>query len=101
MFFLLTLPFRIAFGLLLLPFALLLLPFGLLILPFLLLRFVLKSIVLLMVLPFVLLAVGGALVVALVAILFAVMIPLLPFAFVALCVWAIVRSSRPAYSPQP
>ena len=24
------------------------------------------------------------------------MIPLLPFAFVALCVWAIVRSSRPA-----
>ncbi len=99
MFFLLTLPFRIAFGLLLLPFALLLLPFGLLILPFLLLRFVLKSIVLMMVLPFVLLAVGGALLFAFVAILFAVMIPLLPFAFIALCVWAMVRSSRPALIP--
>jgi hypothetical protein len=92
MFFLLTLPFRIVFGLL---FGLLLLPFALLFLPFLLLRFVIKSIVLLAVLPFVLLAAGAALVVAVVAVLFAVMIPLLPFAFVALCIWAIVRSSRP------
>ena len=105
MFYLLTLPFRLAFGLLfgvlLLPFALLLLPFTLLILPFLLLRFVLKGIVLMMVLPFVLLAVGGALLAALVAILFAVLIPLLPIAFVALCIWAIVRSSRPALIPNP
>jgi hypothetical protein len=99
MFFLFTLPFRIAFGLLLLPFAVLLLPFALLIVPFLLLRFVLKSIVLLMVLPFVLLAVGAALLVAFVAVVFAVMIPLLPFAFIGFLVWAIVRASRPALLP--
>ena len=98
MFFLLTLPFRIAFGLL---FGLLLLPFALLIVPFLLLRVVLKSLVLLVALPFVLLAVAGVLLAAFAAVLFAVMIPLLPFAFVGLCIWAIVRSSRPAYSPQP
>ncbi|MCU1384356.1 MAG: hypothetical protein JWL71_3053 [Acidobacteria bacterium] len=98
MFFLLTLPFRIAFGLL---FGLLLLPFALLIVPFLLLRVVLKSLVLLVALPFVLLAVGGALLVAFAAVLCAVMIPLLPFAFVALCVWAIVRSSRPTLVTHP
>ena len=33
-----------------------------------------------------------------VCVLFVAMIPLLPFAFVAFCVWAIVRSSRPALS---
>ena len=93
MFYLLTLPFRLAFGLL---FGVLLLPFALLLLPFLLLRFVIKSLVLLVALPFVLLAVGAAMVVALIAVIFALMVPLLPFAFVALCVWAIVRSSRPA-----
>lgn len=96
MFFLLTLPFRIVFGLL---FGILLVPFALLFLPFLLLRLVIKSLVLLVALPFVLLAVGGAALFAFVAILFAVMIPLLPFAFIALCVWAIVRASRPALSP--
>ena len=47
-------------------------------------------------LPFVLLAVGIALLVTFVAVLCVLMIPLLPFAFVALFVWAIVRSSRPA-----
>ncbi|MGH9806291.1 MAG: hypothetical protein ACRD9W_03365 [Terriglobia bacterium] len=93
MFYLLTLPFRIAFGLL---FGVLVLPFALLFLPFLLLRVLIKSVVLLVALPFVLLAVGAALLAAFVAVTFAVMIPLLPFAFVALCVWAIVRSSRPA-----
>ena len=96
MFYLLTLPFRLAFGLL---FGVLLLPFALLFLPFLLLRFVIKSFVLLVALPFVLLAVGAAMVVALIAVVFALMVPLLPFAFVALCVWAIVRSSRPALIP--
>jgi hypothetical protein len=94
MFFLLTLPFRLAFGLLT---AVLFLPFALLFLPFLLLRFAIKSLVLLVALPFVLLTVGAALVVALIAAGFALMVPLLPFAFVALCVWAIVRASRPAY----
>jgi len=63
--FLLTLPFRLAFGLL---FGVLLLPFALLFLPFLLLRVVLKSLVLLVALPFVLLAVGAAIVVALIAV---------------------------------
>jgi hypothetical protein len=92
MFFLLTLPFRIAFCLLLLPFALLFLPF-------LLLRVLIKALVLLVALPFVLLAVGAAMLVALIAVLFAVMIPLLPFAFVVFCIWAIVRASRPALSP--
>ena len=59
MFWLLTLPFRIAFGLLFaliaLPFALLALPFALLALPFLLLRLVIKTAVALVVLPLVLL----------------------------------------------
>ena len=91
MFFLLTLPFRIAFGLLLLPFALVFLPF-------LLLRVLIKSLVLLVALPFVLLTVGATLLVALVCVLLVATIPLLPFAFVAFCVWAIVRSSRPALS---
>jgi hypothetical protein len=96
MFFLLTLPFRLAFGLLA---AVLFIPFALLFLPFLLLRFVIKSLVLLAVLPFVLLAVGAALVVALIAVILAVIVPLLPFALVAFCVWAVVRSSRPALIP--
>jgi hypothetical protein len=96
MFYLLTLPFRLAFGLL---FCVLLVPFVLLALPFLLLRLVIKSLVLLVALPFVLLAVGVTMVVALIAVVFAVMVPLLPIAFVVLCVWAIVRSSRPALVP--
>ena len=54
---------------------------------------------LLVALPFVLLVVGAAMLVALCAVLFAVMIPLLPFAFVAFCIWAIVRASRPALNP--
>ena len=93
MLFLLTLPFRIVFGLF---FGLLFLPFTLLFLPFLLLRIIIKSAVMLIVLPFVLLAVGGALLVAMLAVGLALMVPLLPFAFVALCIWAIMRSSRAA-----
>jgi hypothetical protein len=96
MFFLLTLPFRIVFGLL---FGLLLIPFALLMIPFLLLRVLIKSIVLLVALPFVLLAVVAAVLVACVGVLFVVMIPLLPFAFLALCIWAMMRaSSRPRLS---
>ena len=91
MFFLLTLPFRIALGLLLLPFVLLFLPF-------LLLRLVIKSVVFLVVLPFALLTVGAALLMAFIALVCVLTIPLLPFAFIALCVWAMVRSSRPAFS---
>jgi hypothetical protein len=96
MFFLLTLPFRIAFGLF---FGLLFLPFALLIVPFMLLRLLIKSMVL----------AGGAafraagrrrrITRAFVAVLFAVMIPLLPFAFLALFAWAIIRlTSRPSLS---
>ena len=98
MFFLLTLPFRIVFGLF---FGLLFLPFSLLFLPFLLLRIIIKSAVMLIVLPFVLLAAGVALLVAMLAVGLALMIPLLPFAFVALVIWALTRSSRPALSHQP
>jgi hypothetical protein len=88
MFFLLTLPFRIAFGLLLIPFALL-------VLPFLLLRVVIKTVVLLVALPFVLLAVAAAVLVAFVAVFMVLTIPMLPFAFVALFIWAVVRLSSP------
>jgi hypothetical protein len=89
MFFLLTLPFRIALGLLLLPFVLLFLPF-------LLLRLVIKSVVFLVVLPFALLTVGAALLMAFIALVCVLTIPLLPFAFIALFIWAVARSTRPA-----
>jgi hypothetical protein len=93
---LLTLPFRIFFGVL---FAILLLPFTVLLLPFLLLRFVIKTAVFLLVMPFVLLAAVVALGVAFVAVFFALLVPLLPIAFVVFCVWAIVRmASRPAFA---
>ena len=92
MLFLLMLPLRLFVGLLLLPFVLLFLPF-------LLLRFVIKTVFLVVALPFVLLAIGGALLAALVVVLFAVMIPLLPLAFLALFIWAVVRlTSRPSLS---
>jgi hypothetical protein len=89
MFFLLTLPFRIALGLLLLPIVLLFLPF-------LLLRLVIKSVVFLVVLPFVLLTIGAALLMAFIALVCVLTIPLLPFAFIGLFIWAVVRSTRPA-----
>jgi hypothetical protein len=96
MVYLLTLPFRILFGLLLLPFALLALPFAVLLLPFLILRFVVKAAVALVVLPFVLLI--GAIVCVALAIAFslAILAPLLPFAIIALLVWAITRNSPAA-----
>jgi hypothetical protein len=102
-FYLLTLPFRIVFGLLIglvaLPFAVLALPFALLLLPFLLLRVLIKTAVLVVVLPIVLLAAGAAVVLAFFAVSFAVLIPLIPIAFVALCVWAIVHlAARPVVS---
>jgi len=97
MFFLLTLPFRLFFGLL---FCVLILGLGLFVIPFLLLRVLIKGLVLLVALPFALLAVGLGLLFAFLVVLFCVMIRLLPFAFRALCVWLIVRlASRPALSP--
>ena len=56
MFHLIALPFKLFFGLLFLVFVL---PFAILIVPFLLLRFVFKALVLLVALPFALLAVVG------------------------------------------
>ena len=97
MVYLLTLPFRILFGLVLLPFALLALPFALLLLPFLILRFVVKAAVALVVLPFVLFV--GVIVCVALAIAFslAILAPLLPFAMLAFFVWAVVHAaSRPA-----
>jgi hypothetical protein len=96
MFHLIALPFKIVFGLL---FFFLFLPFAVLIVPFLLIRFVVKALVLLVAVPFALLAVIAALFVAFLAVVCVLMIPLLPFAFVALCIWAIARSSRPALIP--
>jgi hypothetical protein len=55
--------------------------------------------VLLVALPFALMAILAAFTIAFLAVVCVLMIPLLPFAFVALCIWAIVRSSRPALSP--
>ena len=104
MFHLLTLPFRIVFGvffgLLALPFALLALPFALiglvLFLPFLLLRFVLRAAVGLIVLPIVLLVAGLAVAALFSAAALAILIPLSPFLLIALLVWAVTRNSRAA-----
>jgi hypothetical protein len=94
-FFLLTLPFRLFFGILC---AVVLLPVMLLLLPFLILRLLLKTVVALVVLPFALLAGGIGIAVALFAMSIAILVPLLPFAFFALVVWAVVHASRPAAS---
>ena len=96
MFHLLTLPFRLAFGLLI---AILCLPFVLLGLPFLLLRVALKATIALIVLPFTVLAAAAGLVIASLALACALLIPLLPFAFVAVCVWALVQAATTRRSP--
>jgi hypothetical protein len=105
MFHLITLPIRLAllpfqlafgllFGLLALPFIVL---FGILALPFILLRVFVKVAVGLFILPFVAIVAGLALLAAFVALGFALFIPLLPVAFVVLCIWAIVHvATRPA-----
>jgi type III secretory pathway component EscS len=102
MFWLVTLPFRIVFGLifglLALPFALLAIPFALLFLPFLLLRFAMKAIFAVLFLPLALVIGVAAVIglfVALVGVAVALLVPLLPFAFAAFCVWAILRVASP------
>ena len=95
MFYLLTLPIKIFFCILI---GLLFLPFALLFLPFLLLRLVIKTAVLVVVLPFAFMAALIGIAVAFAAMLVTLLIPLLPIAFVVFCVWAVVRAtSRPAY----
>jgi hypothetical protein len=93
----LTLPFRLVFGILFgliaLPFALLAIPLALLYLPFLLLRLVVKALVGLVLLPFVLVAAVIAGFVALVAITLGVFVPMIvPLAFVGLCVWLALQA---------
>ena len=88
MFFLLGLPFVIVFGIL-----------GIVLhavffLPFLILRVLIKTTVALVMLPIVLLVAGIGLAVACAVVFFAILAPLLPFAFLALCVWAIVRLTQ-------
>ena len=74
------------FGILLFP----------IVLPFLILRFVLKLLFTIVMVPFVLLMVVGALFLAFAGVLLALFSPLLPLAFVALIIWAITRHSRAA-----
>jgi len=108
MFSLLTLPFRIVFGLffglLALPFALIGLPFallfGLLFLPFLLLRFVIRAAVGLVVLPIVLLVAGLVCAALFAAAAMAILVPLSPFLLLAFIVWAVTRNSRAAIATQ-
>ena len=95
MLWLLTLPFRVFFGVL---FGLLLLPFTLLFLPFLLVRAIIKLSLLLVLAPIIAIVTVGALLLAGFALFFVLLIPLLPFALVGLFIWAIVRASRPAYA---
>ena len=93
MFWLLTLPFRIVFAVLC---GVLFLPFVLLLLPFFLFRLLLKTAILLVVLPFALVAMVAALAVAFAAVVFALLVPLVPIAFLVFCVWVVVRlASRP------
>jgi hypothetical protein len=66
------------------------------VLPFLLLRFIFKLVFGLLMLPFILLMVGFALVMAAMAVTLAVLTPLVPFALVALVLFAITRHSRAA-----
>jgi hypothetical protein len=104
-FFLLTLPFQIVFallgvlfGIVLMPLGLLLLPLSLLFLPFLMLRLVVKAAVLALVLPIVFLLAIVGLIAAAGAVFVSLVVPLLPFAALALLIWAVVRSSGPAYA---
>ena len=91
---LLTLPFRLAFGVL---FGILLLPFALVLLPFFLLRVLVKAVVGLVVLPFALLVAAAGILFAVIAVALALLVPLLPFALIALGIWALVHlASRPS-----
>jgi hypothetical protein len=95
-FYLLTLPIKIFFCVLL---AILFLPFAILLVPFFLLRLVIKAGVLIVVLPFMLMAAAIGIAAAFAAVVLALLVPLLPIAFVVFCVWAVIRAaSRPAYA---
>jgi hypothetical protein len=67
-----------------------------LILPFLIIRFVFKLLFALLMVPFVLFMVAGALFFAFAGVMLALLSPLVPFALVALVIWALTRHSRAA-----
>jgi hypothetical protein len=93
LFYLLTLPFRLFFGLL---FGLILLPLTILFLPFILLRLVLKTAFALIMLPIALVIAFIGITFALLAVSFAVLVPLMPFVVIGVCVWLLTRNSRAA-----
>jgi hypothetical protein len=92
-FYLLTLPFRLFFGLLC---GLIFLPLTILFLPFILLRIFLKAAFALVMLPFALVMAFVGIVFAVLAVSFAILIPLMPFVIVGVCVWLLTRNSRAA-----
>jgi hypothetical protein len=98
---LLLLPFRllfgIVFGLLALPFVILFLPFALLLwLPFALLGLTFRVLTALIIVPFVAVAVLLGVLIGGVALVGALLIPLVPLLFVAFCIWAVWRiATRP------
>jgi hypothetical protein len=92
-FYLLTLPFRLFFGLL---FGLIFLPLTILFLPFILLRLVLKTAFALIMLPFALVMAFIGIAFAVLAVSFAILIPLMPFVVIGVCVWLLTRNSRAA-----
>jgi hypothetical protein len=92
-FYLLTLPFRLVFGLLC---GLIFLPLTILFLPFILLRIVLKTAFALVMLPFAFLMAFLGIAFAVLAVSFAILIPLMPFIVIAVCVWLLTRNSRAA-----
>jgi hypothetical protein len=84
MFCLLTLPFQLFFGLLLLP--------------FLLIKWTIKLLLGLALLPFVLLFAGIVVVLTFLAVLTAVIVPLIPFALAIGFIWFLVRLASPRHS---
>ena len=74
-------------------FCLLFFPF---LLPFIILRFVFRLVFGLLMLPFVLLIVAGAILFAAFSVVAAVFLPLMPFVLIGLAIWALTRHSRAA-----
>ena len=66
------------------------------VLPFLIIRFVFKLVFALLMVPFILFVVAGALFMAFADVMLALFSPLIPLAFVALVIWALTRHSRAA-----
>lgn len=97
MFYLLTLPFRLFFCLL---FGLIFLPFAILFLPFLILKLILKATFALFMLPIAIVTGFLGIAIALVAVAFALLIPLAPFIVIGVCVWLLTRNSRAATAIQ-